>query len=284
MWETHVLQQLAHAHISKLRDVISLVDATYIVMERVDGPELHDYIRAQPDGRLPPTVACRFLCQMLSALRHAHAHGVLHCDIKPANIRLSADCTHAVLTDWGFARQVGSAPCNASHFGTPAYAPPEQLTGYCPEAVVGGTRKLCPAADIWALGATLHEMLVGCPPFRGDTFDQLVRNAIQLSYAAPFPHDVPAEARELVLGMLQVSPCDRLDLNELCASAWVCRSGHLPTEGGEGLPEGTVGIACAPSDDSDDPKVHGRGRWGTSLQCARGGSNPPRARCPSSIR
>ena len=55
--------------VSKLRDVIELVDATYIVMERVDGPELGDYIASFPEGRLPPSVACRYFCQMLSALR-----------------------------------------------------------------------------------------------------------------------------------------------------------------------------------------------------------------------
>jgi len=265
MWETHVLQRLTHPHISKLRDVIDLVDATYIVMERVDGPELSDFIASEPGGRLRPETACRFFAQLLSALRHAHAIGFLHCDIKPANIRLTHDCRDAVLTDWGFARQVGSAPCNASLFGTPAYAPPEQLTGYCPEAVVGGTRKLCPAADVWALGATLHEMLVGQPPFRGETFDQLVRSAIQLNYATPFPDDVPAEAREVVLSMLQVSPCDRLNLQELCASTWVVRAGYLPAEQ---LADGQVGISCEPCDDDDDPKVHGRGLWGGRVRGA----------------
>lgn len=70
MWETHVLQQLNHKNISRLRDIIDLVDATYIIMERVEGPELGDYIASQPEGRLRPSDACRIFCQMLSAIRY----------------------------------------------------------------------------------------------------------------------------------------------------------------------------------------------------------------------
>jgi serine/threonine-protein kinase len=188
-----------------VHDVIELVDATYIVMERVDGPELGEYISQQPGGRLPPDRACRIFCHMLSAIEHAHAVGFLHCDIKPANIRLSSAGDLAVLTDWGFSRQLGASPCNASLFGSPAYAAPEQLTGYCPDGISGGQRKLCAAADVWSLGATLHEMLVGCPPFGGESFDALVRNVIKLNYMRSFPDDVPLEAIELVHSMLQVA-------------------------------------------------------------------------------
>jgi len=263
MWEMHVLQQLHHPHIVKVRDVIDLVDATYIVMERVDGPELGDHIAGQSRGRLPPESACRIFVQMLAALNSAHSTGFLHCDIKPANIRLTQTCDFAVLTDWGLSKQIGSSPCHASMCGTPAYAPPEQLTGYCPDGIVGGQRKLCPAADIWSLGATLHEMLTGVPPFRGETFDELVRNVISLRYYTAFPDDVPAAAVELVHSMLQVCPSDRATLPELIASEWVGRCGSLPPCL---LDQVRLGIQCEPCEtDADDPKVHGpfwkRVRW-----------------------
>ena len=66
---------------------------------------------------------------------------------------------------------------------------------------------------------------------------------------------MPSEARELVLDMLQVSPCDRLSLKELCASPWVVRSGLLPQEAPADVEAGGMCEAC----DDDDPKVHGRG-------------------------
>jgi len=263
MWELHVLQQLNHPHIVKVHDVIELVDATYIVMERVDGPELGDFISRHPGGRLPPECACRIFSQLLSSLQHAHAAGYLHCDIKPANIRLSSDCDFAVLTDWGFARQLGSSPCSASLFGSPAYAPPEQLTGYCPDGISGGQRKLCAAADVWSLGATLHEMLVGCAPFGGESFDALVRNVIHLNYLQSFPEDVPTEAVELVHSMLQVGPVDRATVHELCSSKWVSSSGFLPEQQ---LPSDQIGIMC--DDCEDDPKVHST-PWRQRLQTLR---------------
>ena len=69
-------------------DVIDVVDATYIVMERIDGPELTDFICMQPHCRVESSIACVFFCHILSALRHAHARGFLHCDVKPSNVRL----------------------------------------------------------------------------------------------------------------------------------------------------------------------------------------------------
>ena len=108
--QVHVLQQLNHRHIVRVMDVIEVVDATYIIMERVDGPELTEYIALQPERRLRSDLARQLLCHVLSALHHAHAHGFVHCDIKPDNIRLSKERNHAVLTDWGYARKPGMRP------------------------------------------------------------------------------------------------------------------------------------------------------------------------------
>jgi len=227
MWEMHVLQQLFHPHIVHVRDVIDLVDATYIVMERVDGPELGELIACSPGGRLCPDKACKYLAHMLAALRHAHLVGFLHCDIKPSNIRLAQPLDHAVVTDWGFARKLGATPSCAAMYGTPAYAPPEQLTGYSCDGL-SGARRLSGESDVWSLGCTAHEMLTGRPPFAGDNLDTLVRNVIGLNYHCPFPDDVPRQAISLVHSCLQVCAIDRASIDELCDNAWVVASGHLP--------------------------------------------------------
>jgi len=215
MWEVHVLQKLNHDHIVRVMDVIEVVDATYIIMQRVDGPELTEFIESHPQRRLPPECACLFFGHMLSGLRHAHKHGFLHCDIKPDNVRLSKACDHAVLTDWGFSRRAGER-CDGYFCGTPAYASPEQLTGYSPDSV-SGQRKLRPATDAWSLGVTLFEMVTGSLPFCGDDYETLVRKVLSTKYRVP--DYVPSPIAALIEGMLVICPLDRLDVEEIIASA-----------------------------------------------------------------
>jgi len=217
MWEVHVLQRLSHNHIVRVMDVIEVVDATYIVMERVDGPELTEYIYEQPNRRLPPSKAILLFSHVLSALRHAHSRGILHCDVKPDNVRLSKACDHAVLTDWGYARQPGT---RTEHYmcGTPAYASPEQLTGYSPDSVTG-RRKLCPATDVWSLGVMFYEMVTGALPFDADDYHTLVKRVLATSYQVP--DWVEHSAVGLISSMLQLCPSDRASIDELCHTALV---------------------------------------------------------------
>jgi len=214
MWEVHVLQQLSHNHIVRVMDVIEVVDATYIIMQRVDGPELTEYVQLQQHRRLAPASTLRLFSHLLSALRHAHSFGFLHCDVKPDNVRLNKACDHAVLTDWGYARQPGE---RSEHYmcGTPAYASPEQLTGYSPDSV-SGRRKLCPATDVWSLGVTLFEMAGGGLPFGADDYEALVRNVLAMRYR--IPSEVPAPLATLIESMLQLAPYDRASVEELIES------------------------------------------------------------------
>lgn len=134
-------------------------------------------------------------------------------------MRLNLACDRAVLTDWGYAAKIGHLS-HVAH-GTPAYAPPEQLTGYCADSVCG-RRPLAPSVDVWSLGSTLLFMLTGKPPFSARNFDEIVRQVVGLEY--DMPRHVPREAAELVEGMLQLSPCDRLSVEELVANDWVRHS------------------------------------------------------------
>jgi len=212
MWEVHVLQQLNHEHIVRVMDVIEVVDATYIIMERVDGPELTEYFQAFPEHRLPADKARCILCHLVCALHHAHRHGFLHCDVKPDNVRLNKACDHAVLTDWGYARTPGMRP-ESYMCGTPAYASPEQLTGYSPDSVTG-RRQLCAATDVWSLGVSFFEMLCGTLPFVADDHHTLVRLVLATRYQVA--DCVHADDARLIQSMLVLAPQDRVTVDELC--------------------------------------------------------------------
>ncbi|KAL3912560.1 MAG: hypothetical protein SGPRY_008299 [Prymnesium sp.] len=224
MWEVHVLRQIRHENIVRLCDVVEFVDAVFVVMECYEGPDLLTHITSQPGGVLAERPATTFLCHLLAALRHAHSRGFLHCDLKPENVRLSAACDRAIVVDWGMSRAVDAPPAPITH-GTPAYAPPEQLTGYSTEQAWGPTL-LTPTADVWSLGATYYEMVVGCPPFSGGSFEELVVNVLKLDYT--FPSHLGGEVVGLIRSMLQVCPCERASVKELCANEWLLSTGDLP--------------------------------------------------------
>eukprot|EP00966_Prymnesium_polylepis_P308472 7128641-Prymnesium_polylepis.1 len=230
MWEVHVLRQLkGHPNIVTLCDVIELADAVYIVMERIEGPDLQDYIHSQPGGALPEPLARTFFRHLLAALRHAHCRGFIHGDLKPANVRLHEEQGGemvAVLVDWGLSRQIDQQAGLHTMMGTPAYAAPEQLTGYNADQAWGRAR-LGPPADVWALGAALYEMLAGHVPFGGGSHEELVANALALNYDTR-PDSLSLEARQLIDAMLQVLPSDRARIDELCTDTWTLRNGPMP--------------------------------------------------------
>jgi serine/threonine protein kinase len=157
--------------------------------------------------------------------------GFVHCDVKPANVRLHPrleyHSLHAVLLDWGYARRIGdqSEPITQ---GSPAYAAPEQLTGYSTDGVCARA-SLRPAVDVWSLGATLCEMLSGAPPFGGRDFERLKANVLGLHFVASACTIRPGSAaRDLMDAMLQIHPTDRASLPDCCVHAWVQGCGELP--------------------------------------------------------
>jgi len=189
-----------------------VIDATYIIMDVIDGPELTDFMHRHPGHRLPPGTARMLFSHVLSGLRHAHQRGFLHCDVKPDNIRLYANCELAVLTDWGFARRPGTRTENYM-CGTPAYASPEQLTGYSPDSVTG-RHHICPATDVWSMGVMYFEMVSGSLPFGAEDIHSLIRQVMASQYQVP--DHVEADDAALINLMLCLLPHDRATVAELC--------------------------------------------------------------------
>jgi eukaryotic-like serine/threonine-protein kinase len=131
----------------------------YIVMEYVDGVTLRDIVHG--DGPLPPTRAIEIIADACQALNFSHQHGIIHRDVKPANIMISH--TNAVkVMDFGIARALSdsnSVTQTAAVIGTAQYLSPEQARGDTVDA----------RSDVYSLGCVLYEMLTGEPPFVGDS-------------------------------------------------------------------------------------------------------------------
>ena len=184
-------------------DVGQAGDQHYFVMEYVDSETVHD--RIAKNGRLTEADAIGIVRQVASALKHAHAQGFIHRDIKPKNIMLSK-AGIAKLADLGLARAVSdreAAEAEAGKaYGTPYYISPEQIRG---RVDIG------PAADLYGLGATFYHMVTGRVPFAGKTPNEVMNKHLKAPLTPPdhvTPQLSPGTAQVIEM-MLAKDPADR---------------------------------------------------------------------------
>jgi len=189
---------LDHPNIVPVYDVGERDGALYFTMKLVSGRTLRDVIREHPSGVTDPNVLFNLLdviVKMCDALAFAHSRGVVHCDIKPANVMMG-DFGEAYLMDWGIARVRGSQPERASYVPPPNddESPPSQTTGdavlgtasyMSPEQAEGNRVLLDARSDVFSLGAVLYDMLCGRPPYRGETYNDTLALARAASYVPP---------------------------------------------------------------------------------------------------
>jgi serine/threonine-protein kinase len=199
--EARVVAALNHPNIVQVLDVGEADGLYYFAMELVDGETLGQRIRRL--GRLPEKEALEIVRQTAAALDHAHAHGIIHRDVKPDNILLTKKGV-AKLADLGLAMQRSEAPAGQSvgPTGTPLYMSPEQARG---------GEAIDIRADIYSLGATLYHAVVGSPPFTGPNSPAILSK--HLYDKVPSPRDaVPALSDGLchvVMKMLAKRPFAR---------------------------------------------------------------------------
>jgi serine/threonine protein kinase len=154
--EARLAVRVQHPHVAAVHDFVQHDGSSCLVMDYHGGMTLAGLLR---DGRgLPPPVVAALGQQLLAALRAVHTAGVVHCDVKPANLLL--DDGRLVLIDFGIAESAGAdllhpARRNGDLVGSPAYMAPELVRGDAP----------LPAADLWSLGVTLYAAVEGRLPF-----------------------------------------------------------------------------------------------------------------------
>jgi serine/threonine protein kinase len=172
MREARATARLSHPGIITIFDVIEDDGVPIIVMELLHGDSLDGILKEQV--RLPYRRVAEIGAAMLEALREAHAAGVVHRDLKPANVLISA--RRIVLTDFGVAQRVGEHPDEPGDVtGTPAFMAPEQAENAAAS----------PAADLWALGATLFNAVEGRPPYQGPDYVTVLLTLLTQDPPAP---------------------------------------------------------------------------------------------------
>jgi len=197
--ERSVLLRLTHPNIVRVRDLVVEGDLLALVMDIIEGPDLHRYLRE--NGPFSPVGAALLTAQIADALAASHADGVVHRDLKPANVLLKQDGgqMHPMLTDFGIARLADSPGLTRTHefVGTPAYIAPESAEG----------RPQTSAVDIYGAGILMYELVTGHPPFSGGSALEVLHQ--HLSAEPRRPSTVPDPLWTVIERCLRKNPDER---------------------------------------------------------------------------
>ncbi|MFD9964087.1 serine/threonine-protein kinase [Amycolatopsis sp. NPDC058986] len=231
-------------------DVITDSGATFIVMELVEAPTLADLVRRR--GPLPEVQIAQIGERVLSALQAAHAAGIVHRDVKPANIMVAPD-GRVKLTDFGIAHAVDDPRITTSGMivGSPAFMAPERVEG----------REALPESDLWSLGATLFFAVEGIVPFERPTTAATL-HAIMTE--VPYLTRGHGPLAAAIHGLLVAKPEARLNAAQarhLFATAAAQGGAYTPPHGGTAMlpPGGPTRVA--PGQSTPDAKPNRRAWW-----------------------
>jgi len=214
--EASLAGKLSHPHIVSIFDAVADDEASYIVMEYVDGTTLEQYSR--PEHLLPINKVIEIVFKCTKALDYAAKQGVIHRDIKPANIMLSGE-NDIKITDFGAAITGATETTQITGIGSPAYMSPEQVK----------EQQLTHQTDIFSLGVVLYQLLTGNLPFQANNNYGMIYQIINAEAPAPsaLRPEVPPHLDAIVKRALQKETADRYQSWEEIAHELVAVFGNL---------------------------------------------------------
>jgi serine/threonine protein kinase len=226
--EAQTLITLQHPNIVRFYDFEDQENLVFMLMDYIDGTTLRKEIFRSQGASLPSDRILQIVTPICSALNYAHEMGIIHCDIKPANIMI-ASTGKVLVSDFGISHLSDSTTNTMAGVGTPAYMAPEQILG----------NETSPATDIYALGIVLYEMLTGGErPFTGDralvdgsTGERVIWEKLNSTPEAPSIHNstIPSAVDEVILHCLDVIPTDRFDSTKMLLSELETALSNKPT-------------------------------------------------------
>ena len=199
--EAEAIAELRHPNIIQIYDIGEVGTLPFVALELLEGGSLDDLLAGTPQPGRPSALMAATLARAIHA---AHQAGIIHRDLKPSNVLFAAEGTPKI-TDFGLAKRLDEDGYTKSGqvLGSPSYIPPEQAGG--------GSKKVGPAADVYALGAILYEMLTGRPPFKGTTPVETVMQVLNEDPVPPcrLQSQVPRDLETICLKCLEKEPNKR---------------------------------------------------------------------------
>ncbi|KAJ6843486.1 serine/threonine-protein kinase PEPKR2 [Iris pallida] len=217
--EVEIMQHLSgHPNVVALKAVYEDAESFHLVMELCGGGRLLDQMAEE--GRYSEHKAANLIKELASVIKYCHEMGVVHRDVKPENILLTAS-GKMKLADFGLAMRVVNGQRLSGIAGSPAYVAPEILSGHYSEKV-----------DIWSAGVLLHALLVGVLPFQGDSLEavfEAIKN-VQLDFGSSMWESISEIARDLLRRMLTRDVTTRITADDILEHPWVLFYTQSPSD------------------------------------------------------
>ena len=206
-YEIEVMQTLDHENVICMRDVVYLEDNVFLILDFCKNGDFHKFLNGRP---LKSKYALFYLKQMAQGLHYLYDRSIIHRDLKPQNLLLDDSYTLKI-TDFGFAKYFDQGGMSETICGTPLYMAPEIMK----------FKKYSIKSDLWSVGVILYEMVVGRTPYKAQNHMELLHRINTEGVIIPIYLEVDEKCRQLIRGLLQKNPKDRMNWSQFFNHPWL---------------------------------------------------------------